>query len=97
MLPKTSINLLFASYTGLPITSSPYFGWDNYYETAAYVGVVVLVLAGLALLLRWRSSLVVGFAASAVICAALAYSALVIKVVDLIPLVKNVQWSCERS
>jgi hypothetical protein len=93
-LPRSSIlNVLFASYHGLPMTSSHWFGPVNYFETAAYVGVVVVVLAGLAVVGRWRDSRVIGFALIALLCAALTYSAAVSHFLDRIPTLKNVQWT----
>jgi len=52
----TSVNLAFAGFYGFPTANSVYFGPLNYYETAAYVGLIVLVLAGLAVLSRWREA-----------------------------------------
>jgi Bacterial membrane protein YfhO len=93
-LPGSSIvNVLFASYHGLPMTSSRYFGPVAYYGAAAYVGVVVVVLAGLAMAARWRDSRVVGFALIALLCAALTYSAAVSHFLDTIPVIKNGQWT----
>ena len=93
-LPRSSIvNILFASYHGLPMTTSRYFGAVDYYETAAYVGVVVLVLAGLAVIVRWRDSRVIGFVLMALLCAALTYSAAVSHFLDHIPTLKNLQWT----
>jgi hypothetical protein len=93
-LPRSSIiNVLFASYHGLPMTSSRWFGPVDYYETAAYVGVVVVVLAGLAVVARWRDSRVIGFVLIVLLCAALTYSAAVSHFLDTIPTLKNVQWT----
>lgn len=91
--PKSSINLLFASYDGLPIRGSQYFGAAGYYESAAYVGVVVLVLAALALLLRRRDHMVISLVAAGLVCVALTYSAPVSRLLDRIPAVKNLQWT----
>jgi Bacterial membrane protein YfhO len=93
-LPGSSIvNVLFASYHGLPMTSSRYFGPVAFYGAAAYVGVVVVVLAGLAVVARWRDSRVVGFVLIALLCAALTYSTAVSHFLDTIPTLKNVQWT----
>lgn len=64
------ILILGQGYEGLPTTSaqaplSSYFGPANYYETAAYVGVVALVLAMVALTLAWRRPAVAGLGAMA--------------------------------
>ena len=59
--------LIFAQgYDGLPIAGSTYFGGTgvgalpNYFEATSYVGVVVLILAGVAVLCRWRRPAVFG-------------------------------------
>ena len=67
-LPLHAAALLFAQgYDGLPIAGSYWFGPVNYYETAAYVGVVALVCAGGAVLASWRRPAVLGLAGSAVV------------------------------
>jgi Bacterial membrane protein YfhO len=93
-LPTASIvNVLFASYHGLPVTSSRYFGPVEFYGAAAYVGVVIVVLAGLAVIARWRDSRVIGFVLVALACAALTYFAAVSHFLDTIAIVKNGQWT----
>ena len=42
---KDLIHLVFQSFDGLPLAGSRWFGYSNYEETAAYVGVIGLVLA----------------------------------------------------
>jgi hypothetical protein len=90
---KTSLNLLFASYSGLPQHGSQYFGAVDYYETAAYVGAVALALAVVGLVV-WRSNLtVIGFAAAGLLCAALTYSAHVSRILDSISVTRSLQWT----
>jgi hypothetical protein len=96
-LPSSStLNLLFASYYGLPTTGSRWFGpagYGNYYESAAYIGVVVVVLAGLAVVSRWRDSRVIGFGLVALVCGLVMYSAGVSHFLDTVPTLKNIQWT----
>ncbi|HVC25718.1 MAG TPA: hypothetical protein VND23_08170 [Acidimicrobiales bacterium] len=67
-IPLHLATLLFAQgFFGLPIAGSYWFGQVNYYETAAYVGVAAIVLAGVAVLVCWRRPVVVGLFASAVV------------------------------
>ncbi|MDA8290852.1 MAG: hypothetical protein M0Z33_04110 [Actinomycetota bacterium] len=66
-IPLHLATLLFAQgYDGLPLSGSTWFGQVNYYETAAYVGIAAIVLAGVALLTQWRRPAVVGLGASVV-------------------------------
>jgi hypothetical protein len=90
---KTSVNLLFASYSGLPTRGSAYFGAADYYETAAYVGAVVAVLALLALIVRRREFVIVGFGLAGVACFAVTYLPFVTRFLDTIPVIKNGQWT----
>jgi hypothetical protein len=92
-VPRASLHLLFATYHGLPLSGSVYFGPHNYYESADYVGFAVAVLAGVALLTRLREPTVQGLAAVAAICAFLVYSRGLARYLDRIPLVKSVQWT----
>ncbi len=61
-------------FYGLPITGSTWFGPANYVETAVYVGVVALVLAGVAVLVAWRRPFVVAMTLGAVGCVCVAYA-----------------------
>lgn len=67
-LPLHAAVLLFAQgYDGLPTAGSYWFGPVNYYETAAYVGVVALACAGVAVLVCWRRPVVVGLGVAALV------------------------------
>jgi hypothetical protein len=72
--PPHALTAIFTQgFYGLPITGSTWFGPANYVETAAYVGVVALVLAGVALLVAWRRPVVVAMTLGAVVCVGVAY------------------------
>ncbi len=68
-IPLHSLSLLIAQgYDGLPIATAQfphgtYFGALDYFETAAYVGVIALVLAGTCVVLAWRRPVVIGLVA----------------------------------
>ena len=61
------VNLLVAGYEGFPTLHSSYFGALNYYETAAFVGVTVLVLAAVALTYHWRNPVMAGLVVAALV------------------------------
>jgi hypothetical protein len=88
-----SADLLLAGYHGYPVRGSNYFGPNNYYETAAYIGIVALVLVGLAVVHCWRESAVLGLGVVAVLCAALSYSVDVFRLLERFPLVQTVHWT----
>ena len=63
--------LVVQGYYGLPLATTKFphgtfFGPFDYFETAAYVGVIALVLAGTCVARTWRRPVVVGFLACAV-------------------------------
>lgn len=78
-LPLHALTLLVAQgYDGLPLATTKFphgtfFGPLDYFETAAYVGVIALVLAGLCVARAWHRPVVVGFAACVVACALVTY------------------------
>src|SRR5579875_176714 len=74
-LPARSLSLLLAQgYYGLPTGRNPFFltGW-NYYESVSYVGVVVVVLALVALVRWWRHPTVVALGACCLVVVLTAY------------------------
>ena len=60
-------------YSGLPINASNYFGPVDYYETAAYLGIIAPVLAGIAVVISWRRPIVIGLGVTAIACVAFIY------------------------
>lgn len=64
---QAAIGLLTNGYFGSPVTGSTWFGPLNYYETAAFVGVPVLVLALVALVSERRSAAITLGCAAAVL------------------------------
>ncbi|MGH9104216.1 MAG: YfhO family protein, partial [Acidimicrobiales bacterium] len=70
---EAALGLLTNGWFGTPLTGSSWFGPLNYYETAAYVGVPVLIL-GMAALAGWRRRpATLAVVAAAVVEAVLAY------------------------
>ncbi|HTT87494.1 MAG TPA: hypothetical protein VMF60_09015, partial [Acidimicrobiales bacterium] len=78
-LPLGAAALLFApGYDGLPLASAhaplgSYSGPSDYFETAAYVGIVALAFAGVALLRSWRRPAVAGLGVTALLTLLLVY------------------------
>ena len=70
-----SLGLLVApGYYGLPIKGSAWFySHGDYYETAVYVGVIALVLAGAAVLRWWRHPAVIALVVMVVATMLIAY------------------------
>ncbi len=66
-----ALQLLFQGFDGLPISSSHWFGSLSYQSTAAYFGVIALVLVVVAVGTRWRRPEVTGLAAVSVVMASL--------------------------
>ncbi len=90
---NASVDLLLAGYHGYPIRGSNYFGPSDYYETAAYVGIIALVLACVALVHCWRKPAVLGLGVVTLLCGALSYSVDVSHLLERLPLLQNIQWT----
>ncbi len=71
--PNEFIHLIFQGFDGLPLLHSQWFGLSAYEATCLYVGVIVLVLAAMALVLRWRQPEVRAIALVAVVMGLLVF------------------------
>jgi hypothetical protein len=80
------IHVLFQGFDGIPVNGTPWFP-DRfiYIDTVAYVGVIAIVLAVLAVAKRWREPPVIAFGAIAVVSAGLVFAAPVVTVLDRLP------------
>jgi len=84
--------LAFQGFDGLPMAGSHYFGDSNYYATASYVGVTVLVLAAVAVARRWRRPEVAGLALVSLACLAIVYVEPFARLADHVPEVGSLYW-----
>ncbi len=80
--PNELLHLIFQGFDGLPLLHSQWFGLSAYEATSAYVGVIVLVLAATALVLRWRRPEVRSFASVAVAMGLLVFVPPLVSVLD---------------
>jgi hypothetical protein len=87
-----SVNLAFVGFYGFPTAGSAYFGPINWYETVGYVGLIVLVLAGLAVIYRWREAEVWAPGITAAVIMAIIYVGPVARLVGSLPIVDLVNW-----
>jgi len=67
------VHLITQSFDGLPLAGNHWFGDSFYAETAAYVGVITLVLAVVGVAVRWRRPEVIALGTVAVIMAAITF------------------------
>jgi hypothetical protein len=87
------LHILFQGYDGLPVSGSHWFGYvGGYSETAAYVGVIPLVLVVVAIALCWRRSEVRALSAVALVSAGLAFLPGVGDTLNHLPLVRSLVW-----
>ncbi len=91
--PHDIINLAFQSYYGLPTTKSLWFDSFNYYETAAYIGVIGVVMAFVAVAVRWRRPHVTAFASVAAFMGAVVFFHPVTSVLKAFPSGESVIWT----
>ncbi len=80
------IHILFQGFDGLPVTGTPWFA-DRYIyiDTVAYVGVIAVVLALVALAERWRDPEVLTFGAITVVMAGLVFASPLVSFLDHLP------------
>ena len=87
------IHLVFQGFDGLPIAGSHWFGYvGGYSETAAYVGVIALVLAVMAVAVGRGRPEVVAFGVLTVVMAVIAFVPPVVGVLGRLPLVGTLLW-----
>jgi len=85
-------HVIFQGFDGLPVAGSRWFGGVNYVESAAYVGVIAVVLAVVAIGTRRRQADVLAFGAVALSAAALTFVAPVVAVAHSLPVLGLAQW-----
>jgi hypothetical protein len=87
------IHLAFQGFDGLPIAGSHWFGYvGGYSETAAYVGVIALVLAVVAVAVGRGRPEVVAFGVLTVGMAVIAFVPPVVSILGRMPLVGTLLW-----
>jgi Bacterial membrane protein YfhO len=90
---KSAVNLALSGYYGFPLNDSAYFGPRNYYEMAAFVGVLTLMLGALAVVVRWRNPVVIGLVLGGICLFSLTYVSPLAGLIDHIPRVGLVYWN----
>jgi Bacterial membrane protein YfhO len=84
-------HLIFSSFDGLPTAGSGLFAFF-YGESAAWVGVIVLVLAVVAVARRFRVEGVAALAVTALVTAAIIFVRPVVSIMNHLPLVGHIAW-----
>jgi hypothetical protein len=87
-------HLIFQTFDGLPVTGG-YFFADRflYFESAAYLGVVAIVLAGLAIVFRRRNPIVIALTVMVLCMFSLVFVPPVVSAADHLPLVGTFLWN----
>ncbi len=87
------VHVLFQGFDGLPIAGSHWFGYiGGYSETAAYVGVIAVVLAVTAVAVRRARPEVVALGALCIVMLVVAFLPPVVAVLYRLPLIGTVLW-----
>jgi hypothetical protein len=87
------VHVLFQGFDGLPIAGSHWFGYiGGYSETAAYVGVIAVVLAVTAVAVRRSRPEVVALCALCIVMLVVAFLPPVVAVLSRLPLIGTVLW-----
>ena len=88
--------MLFSSFDGIPVLGSQTFGRGFasllYTETAAYVGVIAVVLAVVALGVRWRKPEVLALGIVTIVMAAIVFAPPVMKLMIQLPIIGTNHW-----
>ena len=85
---------MFQGFDGVPVGNGIWFGnWTaNYVQTAAYVGVIALVLAVAAVAIRWRDQVILAFGAVALATGLVAFASPIVSIMDSLPTLGKVEW-----
>ena len=90
--PHDLVHLLVQGYNGLPLAGNQVFGDAVYTDTAAYVGIIGVVLAVLGIVRSWRRPETVGFVVLTLVTVAIVYAPPLQALFNHIPLVQTVDW-----
>ena len=90
---KSAVGFVFASFWGGAVHGSGWFEALNYYEVTAYVGIIALVLAGVAVLSRWKDPEVLAFAVVGVVMVCVVYLAPLRSLLDALPNGTVIAWN----
>lgn len=87
------VHVIFQGFDGLPLADSHWFGYiGGYSETAAYVGVIAVVLAVTAVAVRRSRPEVVAFAVLCIAMAVVAFAPPVVALLSRLPLIGTLLW-----
>ncbi len=87
------LHVVFQGFDGLPLAHSALSSGSLYFETAAYVGVIALVLAVMAVALRRQHAEVIAFGAVVVVTGALAFVGPLVSLMNALPFFAGDQWN----
>lgn len=87
------VNLAFSSFYGLPSYRTPYFGPANYYEMAAYVGLIALVLSIVAFWEQWRRVEIQAIVGAGIALSLIVYTRTGAEVMGHIPVLRDMVWT----
>lgn len=91
--PSTVVGFVFSSFYGRPVAGSQWFGPLNYYEITAYVGIIALVLAGVALIRRWHRPEVQTVAVVGIVTLVVVYLAPLRSLLNALPAGPATDWN----
>ncbi len=88
----TIVGFVFSTFYGQPLVGSTWFGPLNYYEINAYIGVIALVLGGVALLRHWKELEVQAVAVVGLVMLAVIYFPPVRSILNAFPGTMEIDW-----
>jgi hypothetical protein len=85
--------LILQGFDGLPIAGSRMFGPTGPYYVGAYVGVIVVIMAVVAMVTRIRNAEIMAFTVVALLSGGIAFVPLLISIVDGLPAAGSIGWT----
>lgn len=87
-------HLIFSTFDGLPVAGGHFFAdRPAYIDSVALVGLIALALVVVAVVVRWRDPIVLGFAVATVALGSLVFFQPVLSLVDHLPSVGSFLWN----
>ena len=91
--PENLTHLFFQGFDGLPIAGNHWFGYIlGYSETAFYIGVIGVVLAVAAAVVKWKNPMVMALGVMTIAAFAAAFFPPVVSILGRLPAIGTVVW-----
>jgi hypothetical protein len=87
------VHTIAQGFDGLPLAGSQTFGSDGPFYVGAFIGVIALILAFVAVVAWFRRPVIAAFAAVAIVSCGVVFLPFLISAIDALPFVGSVGWT----